>query len=213
MKRIILLITIFSSLLFSDGLTFTQKELQEINNHPQKNAILNRYKALNNLTKELKDKNLTQKLIDVNLFFNQTLPMLDNNRYNIDDHWSTPKEFIINGEGDCEDYAIAKYFTLLKLGVQKKDLYFAVVKLERRSDFHMVLLYDDKKNNQLLVLDNLSFRILPLKKRVDLAQIAAFNEYESKKLANSNLKEDITLQWADGDKWAELLHRIYSKNE
>lgn len=32
-------------------------------------------------------------------------------------NWKTPKEFLIDGEGVCEDFAIAKYFTLLELGI------------------------------------------------------------------------------------------------
>jgi amino acid transporter len=46
--------------------------------------------------------------------------------FGIDDYWMTPKEFFIKGFGDCEDYAIAKYFTLLELGVKKESLYLAV---------------------------------------------------------------------------------------
>jgi predicted transglutaminase-like cysteine proteinase len=45
-----------------------------------------------------------------------------------EDYWSTPREFLISGRGDCEDYAIIKYFTLIKLGFDERKLFLTSVK-------------------------------------------------------------------------------------
>lgn len=39
----------------------------------------------------------------------------DQTNYGVSNYWATPDEFLKNG-GDCEDYAIAKYFALRSLG-------------------------------------------------------------------------------------------------
>ena len=41
------------------------------------------------------------------------------------------------GGGDCEDYSIAKYYTLVELGVEEKKLRLAYVKAVRYNAFHM----------------------------------------------------------------------------
>ena len=44
-------------------------------------------------------------------------------------------------EGIAEDYSIAKYYTLMELGVDEKKLRLAYVKAIRYNQFHMVTLY------------------------------------------------------------------------
>jgi len=67
-----------------------------------------------------------------------------------------------------------------------------VVKVHGSTSFHMVLLYFSKNNN-LLVLDNLSWKILPLNKRKDLKFFYAFNDKFSYILKNKKLvKEEKT---------------------
>lgn len=43
------------------------------------------------------------------------------------DHWDTPEEFKRLRRGDCEDFALAKYFDLLEAGIKDKDMYFTVI--------------------------------------------------------------------------------------
>ncbi len=53
-------------------------------------------------------------------------------------HWSTLLEFLKRG-GDCEDYAVAKYFLLRELGFPAEDLRVLVIYEKRARDYHAVL--------------------------------------------------------------------------
>lgn len=213
MKHITLLILLLCSSLLSKELVLTQKEKNYIEQLPQSSFILNRFEAFEQMRQKVKPLDIMQKLVHVNLFYNQSLPVHDENKYNSDDYWATRKEFIINGKGDCEDYAIAKYFTLIEVGIPKENLYLAVVQVKEHTTYHMVLLYNDLTAQTLYVLDNLSFRVLPLQKRVDLIPLVAFNEFESRELKAQTLGKAVKIDWGKTDKWKALLERIYSKNE
>ncbi|WP_229855115.1 transglutaminase-like cysteine peptidase [Candidatus Sulfurimonas marisnigri] len=110
----------------------------------------------------------SKQLIQVNFYLNKLLPQYDAITQQQEDYWSTPKEFLITGYGDCEDYVIIKYFTLLKLGFKKEKLFLTTVREKYYGGYHMVLSYFKDKNKPPLILDNLSFKVLDLKKRVDL---------------------------------------------
>lgn len=75
------------------------------------------------------------------------------------DRWLTPLEFLENG-GDCEDYAIAKYFLLRELGMPAEALRLLVVRDRVRALEHAVLLARDGRD--WMVLDNLRRRPVPL---------------------------------------------------
>lgn len=213
MKHITLLILFLCSSLLSKELILSPKEQKYIEQLPQHHFILNRFEAFYQMRKEVQSLNIMQKLVQVNLFYNQSLPIHDENKYNSDDYWATRKEFIINGKGDCEDYVIAKYLTLIEVGIPKETLYLAVVQVKEHTTYHMVLLYHDLSSQILYVLDNLSFRVLPLQKRVDLIPLVAFNEFESRELKAQTLGKVVKIDWGKTNKWEELLTRIYSKNE
>lgn len=211
MKLIITLILLCMQIITAKELTLTPKDIQTINNSPQKSFIIKRFQAYERMRDEVKAYPLMKKLAHVNTFFNRILPVHDENKYSADDYWATRKEFLINGQGDCEDYVIAKYFTLSELGIDKKNLYFAVVQVKGKTTYHMVLLYKQKQT--FYVLDNLSFRTLPLSKRVDLKPMVAFNEFESRVLKRDGLGKKAKVNWGKIDKWEELLKRVYINNE
>ncbi len=125
----------------------------------------------------------------------------------------TPKEFLIKGKGDCEDYAIAKYFALLELGVKKEHLYMAVVKERTSSGMHMVLFYIEDKTKSPLVLDNLSFKVLPLSKRVDLIPDVAFNEVDAYQFSPEKFTNKVVVDWQNDNKWERLLNKVYTLNK
>lgn len=62
-----------------------------------------------------------EKLVKVNRFFNQLNFINDNRLWGKKDYWATPLEFLGSNGGDCEDFTIAKYFSLLELGVSDKN--------------------------------------------------------------------------------------------
>ena len=49
-----------------------------------------------------------------------------------DDYWASPLETLDKGRGDCEDYAIAKYFSLLAAGVPVARLRLVYVRAHDR---------------------------------------------------------------------------------
>ena len=61
----------------------------------------------------------TSKLKRVNAFFTQKIRFGDDIKiWGVADYWATPLEVLGRGEGDCEDFAIAKYVTLKLMGVE-----------------------------------------------------------------------------------------------
>jgi predicted transglutaminase-like cysteine proteinase len=95
--------------------------------------------------------------------------------YGVEDYWATPVEALSRGAGDCEDYAIAKYFSLKIMGVAEEKLRIAYVKSLQYNMFHMVMLYYSNPGADPLVLDNLVNSIKPASERRDLLPIFTFN--------------------------------------
>ncbi|WP_198304626.1 transglutaminase-like cysteine peptidase [Arcobacter vandammei] len=213
MKQVIILILILSNALFSYEFKLNSKDYQNINSSPKKSFIEKRLEKYSELKIKIKDYELIKKLSHVNSFMNKTLPQFDTKSSGIDDYWATPKEFLISGHGDCEDYAIAKYFTLLEIGIKKENLYFAVVDVKGNRGSHMILLYSENKNESPLVMDNLSSVVIPFSKRKDLIPKFAFNEIDSYYLTNDKFTKKINLNWGKENKWEKLLNRVYKLNE
>jgi len=128
---------------------------------------------------ELIDKNQNEseqdKLKLVNDFFNRVRFVDDIIHWKKKDYWATPLELLATDAGDCEDYSIAKYFTLKALGVPENKLYITYVKAIRLNQAHMVLTYFETPKSIPLVLDNINKRILKATKRRDLVPIYSFN--------------------------------------
>lgn len=124
------------------------------------------------------DKSLPddKKLALVNDFFNQKLNFIDDiYLWKLNDYWATPMEFLAVGAGDCEDYAIAKYFTLIELGVLEEKMRITYAKALRLNKAHMVLTYFPTPRSVPLVLDNLIPEIKAASLRKDLLPVYSFN--------------------------------------
>ncbi|CAD5109659.1 cysteine protease LapG [Zestomonas carbonaria] len=116
------------------------------------------------------------KLRTVNAFFNRQLRFVDDDRnWRQTDYWATPVEALVKGAGDCEDYSIAKYFTLRRLGIPSEKLRITYVKALAYDQAHMVLTYYASPSAEPLVLDNLVGEIRPASQRQDLLPVYAFN--------------------------------------
>jgi len=123
-----------------------------------------------------------EKLMRVNDFFNRMLQFSsDSALWKQVDFWATPGETLGMGAGDCEDFTIAKYFTLKALGlpVQKLRLTYVRARIGGPSSnitqAHMVLTYYPTPEAQPLVLDNLLNEIRPAARRPDLEPVFSFN--------------------------------------
>ncbi|MGL4942871.1 MAG: transglutaminase-like cysteine peptidase [Thermoguttaceae bacterium] len=99
-----------------------------------------------------------EQLKAVNAFWNRWPYRTDMDVYNQEDYWAIADEFRRNS-GDCEDYSIAKYFTLKELGFSPDDLRIVIVRETIRGIAHAILIvYLD---GEAWVLDNLSNALLP----------------------------------------------------
>jgi predicted transglutaminase-like cysteine proteinase len=117
-----------------------------------------------------------EKLQKVNSFFNKNIAFAsDMDVYGVEDYWATPIESLSRGAGDCEDYAIAKYFSLKIMGVAEEKIRISYVKSLQYNMFHMVMLYYKTPDAEPLVLDNLVNAIKPASERKDLLPIFTFN--------------------------------------
>ncbi len=119
-----------------------------------------------------------QRLTLINDFFNQRIAFRDDSEtWGRIDYWASPLETLERGQGDCEDYAIAKYFSLTAAGVAETRLRLVYVRalLDGRPQAHMVLAYYPALDAEPLILDNLRPAVLPASSRPDLAPVFSFN--------------------------------------
>lgn len=116
-----------------------------------------------------------EKLTRVNDFFNQLYFVDDDQLWGQKDYWATPLEFLGSNAGDCEDFTIAKYFSLLELGVSDKKLRLVYVKAIDLNQFHMVLAYYSTPSSEPILLDNINPEIKLASQRRDLLPIYSFN--------------------------------------
>ncbi len=134
-----------------------------------------RGKAWLKIIKESDALSNREKLERVNTFFNYFHFVDDIKLWGEKNYWATPIEFVgVNG-GDCEDYSIAKYFTLLELGVPDKKMRITMVKALKLNQYHMVLAYYETPASVPIILDNIDGAIKPANKRPDLLPVYSFN--------------------------------------
>ena len=124
----------------------------------------------------------TAKLKRVNDFFNRKIRFGEDSQiWGVPDYWATPLEVLGRGEGDCEDFAIAKYMTLKLMGVPSAKMRLTYVKARIGGpqsmivQAHMVLSYYQAPEDEPLVLDNLISEIRPASRRPDLTIVFGFN--------------------------------------
>lgn len=138
-------------------------------------------------------------------FAKQVAFRVDQAAWGKDDYWATPAEFVAKGQGDCEDFAIARYFSLRQLGVPADRL--AVAYAKRQGQAHMALVYRDPAG-LVWVLDNLETDILRAEGRGDLTPGFAFNEsyvWATATLGQAAAQKSDAVQLR---KWKDLLERI-----
>lgn len=124
----------------------------------------------------------SQQLRAVNNYWNSTVRGgEDRYVWKQADYWATPLETLGRQAGDCEDYVIGKYFSLIHMGVPAEKLRLIYVKARiggmgsSQSIAHMVLGYYATPDADPLVLDSLAGSISPASQRRDLTPVFSFN--------------------------------------
>lgn len=136
----------------------------------------NRLQAWEQLFEQTPSESDAQRLERINRFVNGSVLFgEDSDIWGQNDYWASPQETLMRGRGDCEDIAIAKYFALLRLGMNDDKLRLTFVKDLNSRRAHMVLAYYPDEGAEPLILDNLRPQILPASQRPDLLPVYAFN--------------------------------------
>ena len=195
----------FSSLFSTASKTFnvTQEQLNSIEN---KYGVIakNRIEEWDSMLEASKDEPILNKLKNVNDFFNQITYKSDLSVWGTKDYWATPFEFMGRGAGDCEDYAIAKYFSLIKLGVPDEKLRITYVSYRKTNssfeEAHMVLTYYHKVGVEPVVLDNINKTLQIASKRPDLKPVYSFNAsglWQAKTKGEARVGNNELKSWKD----------------
>lgn len=142
---------------------------------PARVPLLQDWQALLTTTRPLSE---AEKLQQFNDFFNRNIVFDEDIAiWNQSDYWATPLETFGRGRGDCEDFSIAKYYSLRQAGIPVNKMRLIYVKAIQGDSqrAHMVLAYYASPAAEPLVLDNLDPAIKPASKRPDLIPVFSFN--------------------------------------
>lgn len=169
------------------------------------------YREWNALLAGLQGADEKTQLREVNRFFNRKIQFREDREvWGLADYWATPLEMFGKGAGDCEDFSIGKYASLLALGVAPEKLRITYVKARLGgpdssiSQAHMVLAYYPAPSAEPQILDNLVGSILPASQRGDLQPVFSFN---AQGLWVGNANSDVNKL----TRWRQLLDKM--KNE
>ena len=120
----------------------------------------------------------TSQLRAVNDFWNRHVRAgEDTDIWSRQEYWATPLQTLGKQAGDCEDFVIGKYFSLVQLGVSPAKLRLIYVRAQvgGQSIAHMVLGYYETPGSDPLILDNLNHAIRPASTRTDLRPVFSFS--------------------------------------
>lgn len=205
----IFLLGLFNQIIYADDsqlVNDTQITLK------QDEAASKRLEAWKALLRDKKPTTVALLLKKVNDFFNRLLYVSETPLQGSADVWLTPYEFLAAGGGDCEDFAIAKYFTLVAMGIPEKKLRITYVTIPAQNKAHMVLTYYPSSDAEPFILDNLTEKILPASQRSDLVPVYSFNGgavWLNERIGKARPYG----KTSDLSKWQALLQRIKSEEE
>ncbi len=134
--------------------------------------------ALEALLGRLADVDDAARVVAVNDFFNRRIVYGEDIQvWGQIDYWASPLEMLGKGRGDCEDYVIGKYFSLIALGMPASRLRLVYVRahIGQTVQPHMVLAYYAAPGAEPLILDNLMPGVLAASRRTDLEPVFSFN--------------------------------------
>jgi predicted transglutaminase-like cysteine proteinase len=138
--------------------------------------------AWRDLLSQASRKDTLEQLVAVNDFFNSRVQWTtDSLLFGQSDYWATPLETLALSAGDCEDFSIAKYVTLLELGVPASSLRLVYVKANRSGlapQAHMVLAWYKTPGDAPMILDNINPTLLSAEQRKDLKPVFSFNHMD-----------------------------------
>jgi predicted transglutaminase-like cysteine proteinase len=124
--------------------------------------------------RSIESKPLQAQIEEVNDWSNKHPYVEDQLNWGLNDYWETPLEFMeING--DCEDYAISKYYSMRALGLSADKMRIIIVQdFNLGGIIHAVLgVYD---HDELYILDNQIKQVMPAMRIYHYRPIFGINE-------------------------------------
>lgn len=119
------------------------------------------------------DRPERELLDDVNRYMNRSTYIVDPVNWGVPDYWATPDEFFLK-DGDCEDYAISKYITLKRLGVDPASMRLVILQDENLRAAHAVL--GVQLDGEIYILDNQVDTVLPHTQILHYRPVYSINE-------------------------------------
>lgn len=173
------------------------------------------WQAMMQAAADLSEKDKVRR---INEFFNRKIQNGDDTvLWGTSDYWATPLETLGRGSGDCEDFAIGKYFSLRSLNVPNERLRITYVKARiggPHSDIvqaHMVLGYYEDPAGEPLILDSLITELRPASRRPDLVPVFSFNSDGLWTGAGGAEKKDASASTARLSRWRDLINRMQAE--
>jgi len=163
--------------------------------------------TLKKLIIEKRDLSEGERLVCVNNFFNQVPYQNDKVCWGSSDYWATPAEMLGVGKADCEDYAIAKFFTLIEMGIPKEKLFLTCALTDNAKKRHMVLAYYPDEFSEPLILDNQALDIAPEKVNKDYIPLYRFN-LERLVTFDHGFEHKAPLDMKKIEQWSSLTKRL-----
>jgi predicted transglutaminase-like cysteine proteinase len=114
-----------------------------------------------------------EQLEKVNWYANERQYIVDMRNYGVPDYWAIVKEFLINF-GDCEDFSITKFYSLLLLGFSPDDLRILILQDTNLGIAHAVLAVSI--DGDVLILDNQSKEVISHHNIVHYTPLYSVNE-------------------------------------
>lgn len=108
-----------------------------------------------NLSKLMPTWTQDKKLQYINGFFNNWTSINDKNNYGVEEYWASPEEFLSRNGGDCEDFAIIKYYALRYFSWPTQNMWILLVNDKKTDEKHAVLAVKTS-DKRLFILCNLS---------------------------------------------------------
>jgi predicted transglutaminase-like cysteine proteinase len=118
----------------------------------------------------LRGQPVSERINAINQRVNQRLRyVLDIIADGVPDYWQSPLESVTRLTGDCEDYAILKYYLALHAGISQDDLALVIGRIASTGELHAVLVARAESGWRLL--DNRTNTVIDLGGRADLGTI------------------------------------------
>ena len=126
------------------------------------------------LIEDLKGKDRLTQIKEVNKLLNSKKYILDIRNWGKEDYWATPFQFL-KKNGDCEDYAIAKFMALKALGIPIEDMRVVALQDLNLGIGHAVLIVYN--GSDALLLDNQITTVVPANSIKHYQPVYSINEF------------------------------------